>query len=517
MRLTSCFVALSLYTVAYASIGPSSDMYVTNRYIQPDGFNRSAVVVGQSLSVATMPGPLIVGQKGDEFKLKVFDELNDNTMLKATSVHWHGILQHGSNWADGPVGVNQCPISPGHNFEYRFTVPDQAGTFWYHSHYSTQYCDGLRGPMVVYDPNDPHKSRYDIDNESTVITLTDWYHVPANAAGHIPTADSTLINGLGRYVGGPSSPLAVISVQPNKRYRMRLINMSCDPNFVFSIDSHDLTIIEVDSVNSEPLTVDSIQIFAGQRYSFILNTNQPVGNYWIRANPNIGSIGFANGLNSAILRYAGAPTADPTSTQGANSNTLVESNLRPLSGNPAPGIATPGAADVNINLEVQFNFTEFKFYVNGVSFVPPTVPVLLQILSGARTAQQLLPAGSVYTLPRNKTIEITMPGGAPGLPHPMHLHGHTFDVVRSAGSSVYNFDNPIKRDVVSSGESTDNVTIRFTTDNPGPWIVHCHIDWHLEMGLSIVFAEDTETAGTFDPPSDWEDLCPTFNEEHPDN
>src|ERR1700733_6249111 len=114
------------------------------------------------------------------------------------------------------------------------------------------------------------------------------------------------------------------------------------------IDSHswDLqTIIEVDGINVQPLTVDSIQIFAGQRYSFILNANQPIASYWIRANPNVGSTGFAGGLNSAILRYVLAPNADPTTTQTPNANPLLETNLHPLANPGAPGIPTPGAAD----------------------------------------------------------------------------------------------------------------------------------------------------------------------------
>lgn len=60
------------------------------------------------------------------------------------------------------------------------------GTFWYHSHLSTQYCDGLRGPFVVYDPNDPHASLYDVDDESTVITLADWYHTLARLGSAFP-------------------------------------------------------------------------------------------------------------------------------------------------------------------------------------------------------------------------------------------------------------------------------------------------------------------------------------------
>jgi iron transport multicopper oxidase len=80
---------------------------------------------------------------------------------------------------------------------------------------------------------------------------------------------STLINGKGRYLGGPLVPLSVINVQKGKRYRFRLVSLSCDPNFQFSIEGHDLTIIAIDGVNVLPKTVDSIQIFAGQRYDFV--------------------------------------------------------------------------------------------------------------------------------------------------------------------------------------------------------------------------------------------------------
>jgi iron transport multicopper oxidase len=85
-------------------------------------------------------------------------------------------------------------------------------------------------------------------------------------------------------------------------------------------------------------------------------------------------------------------------------------------------------ADVNINLALAFNLNgDFKFNINGASFVPPTVPVLLQILSGAQTAQQLIPSSSIYSLPKNATIQLSLPAGtsapAAGGPHPFHLHG----------------------------------------------------------------------------------------------
>ncbi|KAM6492606.1 laccase, multicopper oxidase [Amanita muscaria] len=490
MRLTSAFVSLSLISLVYAAIGPFTDLHIVNKVISPDGFNRSTVLAGRTTATANVPGPLIVGRKNGSFRINVINSLKDTTMLTTTSIHWHGLFQIGTSWADGPVGVTQCPIVPGNSFLYQFSVPGQAGTFWYHSHHETQYCDGLRGPLVIYDPEDPLRSLYDIDDESTVITLADWYHTPAPSAGPFPAPDSTLINGLGRYANGPSVPLAIVNVRPNKRYRMRLISIACFPNYIFSIDNHNMTVIEADGVSTKPVTVNAIQIFAAQRYSFVLTTNQPVNNYWIRANPNLGTTGFANGLNSAILRYAGAPRADPTTNQSTTTNLLAETSLSPLFNPGAPGAPTQGGADINLNFDIEFNSTDTRFFVNGATFIPPnTNPVLLQILSGARTAQELLPPGSVYVLPRNKVVEVSIPGGSPGSPHPIHLHGQTFDVVRSAGSSTYNYKNPVRRDVVSIGNTGDNVTFRFRTDNPGPWIMHC----------LTPFSEA------------WDKLCPAYN------
>ncbi len=85
---------------------------------------------------------------------------------------------------DAGANLNQCPIVKGDSFLYTFDSTDQAGTFWYHSHLctnfltsslhvlekiimiplATQYCDGLRGPFIIYDPEDPHADLYDVDD-----------------------------------------------------------------------------------------------------------------------------------------------------------------------------------------------------------------------------------------------------------------------------------------------------------------------------------------------------------------
>ena len=69
-------------------------------------------------------------------------------------------------------------------------------------------------------------------------------------------------------------------------------------------------------------------------------------------------------------------------------------------------------------------------------------------------------------------------------------------------------------DTVSAGVMGDNVTIRFETNNPGPWFLHCHKDPHLEAGLAVVLAEDIPgtTNDTIHPPDEWDELCDIYNE-----
>ncbi|TEB37777.1 laccase 8 [Coprinellus micaceus] len=518
--LSATFVSAVLSSIlASADTLPSLDgtqatLVISNQNLSPDGFERPV-----TLANGIHPGPIIKAHRGDLLQINLVNNMTDPTQYRGTSIHWHGMFQHTTNYEDGVAGVNQCPIGPGDSFLYQFSTTNQAGTYWYHSHYRTQYCDGLRGPLIIYDHQDPFRTMYDVDDESTIITLADWYHLQSPSITGIAAADATLINGQGRYEGGPAVDLAVLNVVAGKRYRIRLINMACDPDFLFSIDGHDLTVIEADGNNVQPVVVNQIHILAGQRYSAILTANQAVDNYWLRALPNDGAGNLPNtfdgGLNSAIVRYAGAPSIDPTSAQQDPFTPLDETTLHPLVPQQVPGAPYPGGADVNLNLALSFDFDAWRFYINGLTFNPPSIPVLLQILSGEQVAQNLLPQGQVYSIPKNATVEISIPGGLISSPHPFHLHGHSFFVVKSAGTDTdYNYANPVRRDVVNTGDLGSNVTIRFRADNAGPWFLHCHIDWHLDLGLAMVLAVDIEDASLLNqPPPAWDDLCPIYNNE----
>ncbi|KAE9403926.1 laccase lcc6 [Gymnopus androsaceus JB14] len=493
---------LTLFGGALAAIGPVTDLVIKNAFHAPDGFNRSFVTGG-----GTIPSPIISGFKGDTFQINLQNELNNASMLESISIHWHGIFQEHSNWADGSF-VNQCPIAANHSFLYEFNVPDQAGTFWYHSHLATQYCDQVTGALIVYDPDDPLGDLYDVDDDGTVIVLS------------ILTPNATLINGLGRsWFSTEPTPLSVITVQQGLRYRMRTIHSGCDNPINVSIDFHPMLVIEADGIEHDPVPADGFQILVAQRYSFVLTANQSIDNYWIKANDVAGAAKnfFDGGINSAILRYIGAPDAEPTKNQTVPGRQLLETDLHPLINPEAPGGPVRDDVDVAMNLELFWEVGTPElgnfFFINGVQFHPPSVPVLLQIVSGAQPANALLPSGSVYNLPLNSSIQLAFNTTfvfQHGGPHPFHLHGQAFSVVRSAGSDVYNFANPAQRDVVDTGMPGDNVTIRFFTSNPGP----CdHIDWHLEAGFAIVFAQGTDEQETLGnpTPADWDELCPIYD------
>ncbi|KAG6854092.1 hypothetical protein C0991_010506 [Blastosporella zonata] len=491
--LKLCLFALELFTVANAvTIGPVGTLEIVNLEIDPDDYPRPAVLAG-----GTFPGPAIVGKKGDRFIINVTNSLTDERMLRSTSIHWHGIFQNGTNYADGPAMVTQCPILPNNSFVYDFNVYDQAGTFWYHSHYSTQYCDGLR--------------------ESTIITLADWIHVASPTPFGSSHSLSTLINGLGRTLQSEVTlntltPLAVINVDARKRYRFRLVGISCDAPFNFTIHDHTMTIIEADGENTERLVVDSLYVYAGQRYSVIVTADQPVNNYWIRADPmpTRGTAGFDNGRNSAILRYTGAKDEEPT-TNGISTRPLNEDDLRALQKQPLIGQPEVGGADIVIPIVQTWHEEKQVFDVNGVTYESPSVPVLLQILSHKFDAHDLMPNGSVYTLKPNSTVELQIHGVDRGGPH-------AFWVIKNALSDEYNWVDPPRRDTIPTGFFGNVTIVRFFTDNAGPWFLHCHIDWHIELGLAIIFAEDPEgTAAHNRPiPPAFNELCPLYNKFNPD-
>ncbi|KAK3005871.1 hypothetical protein RJ639_015555 [Escallonia herrerae] len=156
-----------LSVLAVASLGSKTRHFkwqVEYLYWSPDGVEN--VVMGIN---GRFPGPTISAKVGDTISVHLTNKLQTEGVV----IHWHGIRQFGTPWADGTASISQCVINPGENFVYRFEV-DKAGTFFYHGHYGMQRSAGLYGSLIV-DVAEGKREPFHYDGEFSLL-LSDWWH-----------------------------------------------------------------------------------------------------------------------------------------------------------------------------------------------------------------------------------------------------------------------------------------------------------------------------------------------------
>ena len=443
-------------------------------------------------------------------------------------MHWHGLRQLNTGQYDGVNGVTECPLAPGETRQYIIRCT-QHGTSWYHSHYSAQYADGVVGGIVI---NGPATSNYDTDLGT--MTLTDWYNDTAfennvralHSTTGPPVPDSALINGTMKRAEGIGSYL-VTKVTKGKRFRLRLINTGVDQHFHISIDQHNFTVITSDFVPVKPYVATSVSLFIGQRADIILTANQAIGNYWLRA--DIGDCGrnaYAGKILS-IIRYDGAAIADPTqnATELVNKPTgCVDEVVRPYVNNTVPNDQFTAAVQ---DITLDFNTTTtssggalVQWLIDGSPMVVDwSNPTLGDAIAGNTTFEdndnviEIVQTANAWTF----WVIQTTQGGFVNLEHPIHLHGHDFYVLGSGASAAWDgdasqlqFDNPPRRDTATL-PAGGYLILAFPADNPGMWLMHCHIPWHVGAGLSLQFLERrAEIAGALGDLGDYEKTCASW-------
>ncbi|CAG8627828.1 18064_t:CDS:2 [Acaulospora morrowiae] len=475
--------------------------------LAPDGYNRTVLTIN-----GQYPGPIIFANIGDKLVITVVNRLE-----VPSSVHWHGIDQVGTNWYDGVPGVTQCLIQPGVSFTYTFTL-FQSGTYWYHSHYRGQLLDGLRGPLVIFDPADPNKSLYD---QEYAMTLGDWYHfatdTPQFSNASDPFPDSAEISGVGQLNCSipscdSSQKYATYKVTKDKKYRFRIINVSAMSHFRVTIDNHPLTIIAIDGMSVKPYAVEILSINIGQRYSVVVTANQAAGNYWIRASISPCS-GEPPKLVGGILSYDNVSVSNPTST-GYSSQTddcrdPDDSVLQPYPLSPS----VPQDKNITqLKLEINVTFFNDPIHPNGtinnISFIPNySSPSIKRVIDNV----SFVPNDNAYFYYKlNEPVEILLIN-AENRSHPFHLHGHTFWIVArgskdNINSINYNFNNPPFRDTATI-DPLSYLAIRYYANNPGVWLIHCHIQWHFEMGMVAQLVEVPDVFKTYTIPQNVLGLC----------
>ncbi|ORY04645.1 hypothetical protein K493DRAFT_328273 [Basidiobolus meristosporus CBS 931.73] len=438
------------------------------------------------------PAPPLEATVGDNLIINVRNSLDVGSTL-----HAHGILQNGTNYYDGAAMVHQCPIPPGGNYTYNIPIA-QHGTYWIHSHFRGQYVDGLRAPIVLH----AQKEQYTYDAEY-IVTLADWYyeehHVLLakylsifNPSGGEPVPDAGGING---------SQNATFSFVPGKVYRLRIVNMSAFSMFDFHIDGHDLEIIEVDGVDVNTKIVQSLPITAAQRYSVLVRAkNSTSNNFVMHADIDVGMFPAVNpnlnpNINATIIYDNNAPLYVPQSTAAEAS--FDDTSLVPVTA------ASSAPPDNRIEINVFFNVLDNgvnRGMFNNVTYLPSQVPPLFTAASMGQLASDVRVYGkhsNAFVIEHNQMIELVINNWDADA-HPFHLHGHQFQVMGRSAENAGGYDhinnpvkeqaNPVRRDTVQV-PAQGYVVIRFRADNPGIWLFHCHIEWHLESGLAATIVE----------------------------
>ncbi|KAJ4347142.1 uncharacterized protein N0V89_011080 [Didymosphaeria variabile] len=479
---------------------------VQNVTAAPDGVERMVLAVNGSV-----PGPLIEANWGDTVKIHVTNSMTSN----GTGIHWHGIRQNHTNQEDGVPSITQCPIAPGESYTYTWKAT-QYGTSWYHSHYSLQAWNGVFGPMVIHGP-----ATANYDEELEPIVLSDWTHQTcdelysyAQTVGP-PELQNGLINGLNTFEDGGSR--YETSFDSGKSYLIRIVNTAIDTHYKFAIDGHSFQVVAMDFVPIVPYETTYLDIGMGQRYDIIVNADQETADYWMRAVPQSSCSSNANSADiRAIVRYSASSTSDPTSTADSNlsnadCNDELLSNLVPYL---SQTVVDPRQdEDLGVSISQTGNLFKWQIGLNSM-LVEWANPSLLQISEGNATFES---QENVYQLTNANEWVYFVIETQLAVPHPIHLHGHDFFVLAAEEDATYddsvtlNLNNPPRRDVANL-PSAGYLVIAFLTDNPGAWLMHCHIGWHTSEGLALQFVERESEIPDLLSTSVLQDTCAAWND-----
>lgn len=445
------------------------------------------------------PGPPIIADWGDTIQITVNNELQNN----GTSIHWHGMRQFHSNDMDGVNGLTECPLAPGDSKTYTFQATEY-GTSWYHSHFSLQYGDGVVGPIII---NGPAAANYDEDLGT--ILVTDFYPVGASVlelAEEVtgpPNATNYLFNGQNMQPDGSSGTRPTWTFKAGMKYLLRFVNTSIDNHFKLQLDGHTMTVMTTDFVPIVPYKTQTLDIGIGQRYDVVVEADQPVAAYFLRAINQVEcGINYNTGLGTAngIIIYEGADDSEPTSTYypyfDRCEDEPIASTVPIVSKTVDSSTFASQASNLPVNLsKVDIGGSSlFRWFLNDNSMVINwSDPTLAQVALGDSSFN--VPE-SVIQLPDEGVWTFWVIQALLGVPHPMHLHGHDFYLLGSGFNETFdvsmmdqlNFDNPPRRDVTVL-EASGWTVIAFLTDNPGAWLMHCHIAYHVADGLSLQFLE----------------------------
>ncbi|KAI5665985.1 hypothetical protein M9H77_15838 [Catharanthus roseus] len=455
----------------------------------------------QTKSIVTVngkyPGPRITAREGDRVLIKVVNHVSNNI-----TIHWHGIRQLQSGWADGPSYITQCPIQTGQSYVYNFTITGQRGTLWYHAHVSWLRAT-IYGPFIILPKKNvpyPFVKPY----KEVPIIFGEWWNSDTEAVinqalqtgGGPNVSDAYTINGFpGPLYNCSANETFKLKVKPGKSYLLRLINAALNDELFFSIANHSVTVVEADAVYVKPFKTDTVLIAPGQTTNVLLRTKKHLKNstFVMAARPYFTGLGtFDNSTVAGILQYHDDHISPSSISSNISINGLPFPALPPLNAtsfaanfsNKFRSLANSQfPANVPKTVDKQFFFTiglgsspcpknqtcqgpngsKFAASVNNISFTLPTTALLQSYFfkksNGIFTTDfpsfPLMPFNytgnppnntrvangtKVVVLPFNTTVELVLQDTSilGAESHPLHLHGFNFFIV---GQGFGNFNS----------------------------------------------------------------------------
>ncbi|SEL93227.1 Multicopper oxidase with three cupredoxin domains (includes cell division protein FtsP and spore coat protein CotA) [Roseovarius azorensis] len=400
-----------------------------------------------------VPGPVLRAPQGARLSVAV-----QNGLATDTTVHWHGLRL--PNAMDGVPHLTQPPIRPGETFAYEFDLPD-AGTFWYHPHMQSaeQVGRGLYGALIVEEAAPPRVDR------DVIWVLDDWRltQEAAISADFGANHDQSHAGRIGNTVTINGRVPDEFALRPGERIRLRLINAANARIFELDFGDLDPRIIALDGQPVTPHSPEAGLVTLGPAMRADLILDMP-GAPDARISVTDGFYPQA-AYRLVDLVAEGAPLRDgpPDWPIALAPNPLPEPDLSGAIRHEITftGGAMGGMVMQGMGLQMDHRGNGFWF-VNGV-------------------AAEGHVHDPILTLRRDASHVLRMTN-ATGFHHPIHLHGHSFRVLSRNGIATPHRE---WRDTVLMAPR-EQVEIGFVADNPGDWMIHCHILEHQAAGMMAV-------------------------------
>jgi len=422
-----------------------------------------------------------------------------NQLPVPASIHWHGLIL--PNLMDGVPFVTQDPIPPGGFRRYDFPLK-QSGSYWMHSHYGLQEQQLLSAPMVIRSPPQskvadaeftvmlsdfsftspqdilkglmgktqgmkekpqekgmPDSKPMGVSDQKESLVVQQWdaaskrlvaREVQAAAPDIDVKYDALLANR--RTIDNPQ----VFEVKPGQSVLLRVMGAASASNFFIDTGKLDATIIATDGEDVQPLKGNFFQLSTAQRLDLLVTIPQTGGVFPVFA------LGEGSTLQAGVLlatpgakisKRAWAIRAQQK--MGGLDNTQ---EIRLVAKQPLP----ERPVQRSLPSVLGGNMMTYTWTINGASY----------------------PNRNSLNVKEGERVELVI-SNTTGMSHPMHLHGHVFEVTEIDGQKIAG----AKRDTILVPPKS-TIKVIFDANDPGVWAYHCHILYHLATGMFTVLKYD---------------------------